>query len=103
ILSGVYRYHYSYPTRRSSYLVAEGLDESTATKKGLIDAATVGLGVVLPAARIVKPILGDAAAAVGANVGLGMAGRGATAALLERSEEHTSELQSRENLVCRLL
>src|SRR5690606_40666589 len=25
------------------------------------------------------------------------------AALLERSEEHTSELQSRENLVCRLL
>src|SRR5690606_40949862 len=28
---------------------------------------------------------------------------GAKAALAERSEEHTSELQSRENLVCRLL
>jgi len=73
--------------------VAEGLDESTATKKGLIDAATVGLGVVLPAARIVKPILGDAAAAVGANVGLGMAGRGATAALLESNGYHSQAAQ----------
>src|SRR5690606_39368083 len=31
------------------------------------------------------------------------AGRAATAVVLCRSEEHTSELQSRENLVCRLL
>src|SRR5690606_18148516 len=29
--------------------------------------------------------------------------RGVRAAVLQRSEEHTSELQSRENLVCRLL
>src|SRR5690606_41398465 len=29
--------------------------------------------------------------------------QGALAGALERSEEHTSELQSRENLVCRLL
>src|SRR5690606_39787356 len=28
-------------------------------------------------------------------------GRGGVAALMTRSEEHTSELQSRENLVCR--
>lgn len=63
--------------------VAEGLDESTATKKALIDAATVGVGVALPAAKFVKPLLGDVAIAVGANVGLGMAGRGATAKLLE--------------------
>ncbi|HAA40979.1 MAG TPA: hypothetical protein DCE36_12995, partial [Pseudomonas sp.] len=63
--------------------MAEGLDESTATKKGLIDAATVGIGVALPAAKFVKPLLGDLAIAVGANVGLGMAGRGATAKLLE--------------------
>ncbi|MCB2251788.1 hypothetical protein KTQ74_07780 [Pseudomonas chlororaphis] len=63
--------------------MAEGLDESTATYKGLIDAATVGIGAVLPAARFVGPVAGDAAIAVGANVGLGMAGRGATAALLE--------------------
>lgn len=63
--------------------MAEGLDESTATKKALIDAATVGVGVALPAAKFVKPLLGDVAIAVGANVGLGMAGRGATAKLLE--------------------
>lgn len=63
--------------------MAEGLDESTATKKGLIDAATTGIGVALPAAKFVKPLLGDLAIAVGANVGLGMAGRGATAKLLE--------------------
>jgi hypothetical protein len=63
--------------------MAEGLDEETATYKGAIDAATVGVGAVLPAARFVKPLLGDAAIAVGANIGLGMAGRGATAKLLE--------------------
>lgn len=63
--------------------MAQGIDENTATLKGLIDAGTVGIGAVLPAARFVKPILGDAAIAVGANVGLGMADRGATAALLE--------------------
>lgn len=73
--------------------MAEGLDESTATKKGLIDAATVGIGVALPAAKFVKPILGDAAIAVGANVGLGMAGRGATAALLESNGYHSQAAQ----------
>ena len=73
--------------------MAEGLDESTATKKGLIDAATTGIGVALPAARFVKPILGDAAIAVGANVGLGMAGRGATAALLESNGYHSQAAQ----------
>src|SRR2546430_5847609 len=36
--------------------------------------------------------------AVGAEQGLGQVGR-----VLERSEEHTSELQSQSNLVCRLL
>lgn len=72
--------------------MAEGLDESTATKKGLIDAATTGIGVALPAARFVKPILGDAAIAVGANVG-GMAGRGATAALLESNGYHSQAAQ----------
>lgn len=63
--------------------MAEGLDESTATKKGLIDAATTGIGVALPAAKFVKPLMGDLAIAVGANVGLGMGGRAATAKLLE--------------------
>ncbi|NVZ61259.1 hypothetical protein HX867_04115 [Pseudomonas gingeri] len=65
--------------------VAEGLDEGTATGKAFIDAATVGVGAFLPAARFVGPVIGDAAIAVGANVGLGMAGRGGTAALLEHN------------------
>lgn len=73
--------------------VAEGLDESTATKKALIDAATVGVGVALPAAKFVKPLLGDLSIAVGANVGLGMAGRGATAALLESNGYHSQAAQ----------
>lgn len=63
--------------------MAEGLDESTATLKGVLDATTVGIGAIMPAARFVGPVLGDAAIAVGANVGLGAAGRGLTAQLLE--------------------
>ncbi len=73
--------------------VAEGLDESTATQKGLIDAATIGIGAVLPAAKFVKPLLGDVSIAVGANVGLGMAGRGATAKLLESNGYHSQAAQ----------
>ncbi|WP_443692010.1 hypothetical protein ACRZ5O_22540 [Pseudomonas protegens] len=68
--------------------MAEGIDETTATLKGLIDAGTVGIGAVMPAARFVGPVMGDAAIAVGANVGLGMAGRGATGALLESNGYH---------------
>jgi hypothetical protein len=75
--------------------MAEGLDESTATLKGVIDATTVGVGAVLPAARFVKPLLGDAAIAVGANVGLGMAGRGATAELLDGGGYHAQAAQYR--------
>jgi len=73
--------------------MAEGLDEETATYKGAIDATTMGVGAVLPAARFVKPLLGDAAVAVGANVGLGMAGRGATAKLLESNGYTTQAAQ----------
>lgn len=73
--------------------MAEGLDESTATQKGLIDAATMGVGAVLPAAKFVKPLLGDVSIAVGANVGLGMAGRGATSALLESNGYHSQAAQ----------
>lgn len=73
--------------------IAEGLDPETATKKGLIDAATVGIGAALPAARFVKPLLGDLGIAVGANVGLGMAGRGATAVLLDSNGYHAQAEQ----------
>lgn len=73
--------------------VAEGLDESTATKKGLIDAATMGIGAVLPAAKFVKPLLGDISIAVGANVALGMTGRGVTGKLLESNGYHSQAAQ----------
>ncbi|QXZ11682.1 hypothetical protein KVQ82_16440 [Pseudomonas sp. AO-1] len=72
---------------------AEGIDEATAYGKGTIDALTIGVGAVLPAARFVKPLLGDAAIAVGANVGLGIAGRSATAALLESGGYHLQAAQ----------
>jgi hypothetical protein len=75
--------------------MAEGLDESTATLKGVVDAATMGVGAVLPAAKFVKPLLGDAAIAVGANVGLGMAGRGLAAELLEGGGYHAQAAQYR--------
>ncbi|WPE28056.1 hypothetical protein PshuTeo1_37910 [Pseudomonas hunanensis] len=75
--------------------MAEGIDEDTASLKGLIDAGTVGIGAILPAARFVGPVLGDAAIAVGANVGLGMAGRGATAAILESGGYTTQAAQYR--------
>ena len=63
--------------------MAEGIDETTASLKGLIDASTIGVGAVLPAAKFVKPLLGDLAIAVGANTGLGIASRAGTSALLE--------------------
>lgn len=62
---------------------ADGVDDATATAQGLIEGVTTTVGAGLPAARFVKPILGDAVITVGANVGLGMASRGATATLLE--------------------
>lgn len=63
--------------------MSEGIDESTASKKAAIDASVLGVGTLLPGGHIVKNLLGDAALTVGANVGLGMASRGATSALLE--------------------
>lgn len=73
------------PAGYSGEIVAEseGIDPSTARKKGLIDAATYGIGAVLPAARIMKSVLPDLAVTTAANVGLGVASRGGTAALLE--------------------
>lgn len=73
------------PAGYSGEIVAEseGIDPGTARVKGLIDAATYSIGAVLPAARIMKSVLPDLAATTAANVGLGIASRGGTAALLE--------------------
>src|SRR5690606_41625340 len=91
----------SFPTRRSSDLPDEILaqiglgvpfgigvfeGEAKGSEKLAVHAASAGDGIVLP-----RPVEGD-------DVGRAL-GNGDRL----RSEEHTSELQSRENLVCRLL
>src|SRR2546430_13380942 len=52
--------------------------------------------LVVPELREVGPVLGEGAED-------GLFERGRLGGLLPRSEEHTSELQSQSNLVCRLL
>ena len=73
------------PAGYSGEIVAEseGIDPGTARVKGMIDAATYGVGAVLPAARILKSVVPDLAVTTAANVGLGVASRGGTSALLE--------------------
>lgn len=68
-----------------SDLKAKGVDTGTALGAGVVQGAAASIGAVLPAARIVGPLLGDAALTVGANVGLGIASRGATGSILERN------------------
>src|SRR5690606_39466582 len=91
----------SFPTRRSSdLLVAVGLIGTTVVPYNLfLHAAAVrerwSGPEHLPVARLDLTV----SIALGAVVSMAVV---ATAASL-RSEEHTSELQSRENLVCRLL
>lgn len=80
---------------KQSGMYNDGLDESTATLKGVIEGTTTGVGALLPAAKFVKPLLGDATIAVGANVGLGVAQRGATAELLEGGGYHAQAAQYR--------
>lgn len=72
-----------YAAKRSA--MAKGVDESTATGVGLIEGATTTVGIGMPGARLVKSVAGDLAAVGAANVGLGVAQRGATAELLERN------------------
>lgn len=67
---------------RTETAISEGIDPGTAQKLGAVEGLTMGAGAVLPAARFVGPVLGDAAIAVGANVGLGIAHRGASAEIL---------------------
>src|SRR5690606_41900967 len=89
---------HSFPTRRSSDLVvgAAGIDQ-----RGDVRVVEAGEDLGLAA---------EAFAAAGAERGQGedldrglLPGHALFAVRAMRSEEHTSELQSRENLVCRLL
>src|SRR5690606_41306486 len=80
-----------FPPRRSSDLRAPGRPP----RRGSSPASTGGFRPACPPAT--APSTGPAAAPPACPTGARTPGRP------DRSEEHTSELQSRENLVCRLL
>lgn len=88
LLAGVPEY-----TTSKTLAESEGIDSSTASTKGIIDSTVMGVGAILPAARIFRGVVPDLAAAVGANVGLGVAGRGATSLLLEENGYTTQAAQ----------
>src|SRR5690606_41861217 len=91
----LYRHLHSFPTRRSSDLTRRKT-QSLTTRPGEMPPE---FKKWLPA---VSRFLRSARHIPGAN--LTAAGCSLAADVLDaRSEEHTSELQSRENLVCRLL
>src|SRR5690242_21466619 len=86
-------YLHSFPTRRSSDLSAISFTSPSNNPQvlGLVSmiAATSGPSLSLSACASTWP--------------LGLAGTSSTVKPAKRSEEHTSELQSHVNLVCRLL
>src|SRR5690606_40482996 len=86
---GDHRDLHSFPTRRSSDLQYSGLTRPKRCLETQCDS-DASFRYLMSSARVI-----DASV----NVWSGVAVDGATL----RSEEHTSELQSRENLVCRLL
>src|SRR5690606_40213638 len=91
----VHRVLHSFPTRRSSDLLRLVVEEREWVADLVGDAGQFGRGVVGIRVGVVRADGDDVDRSVGV----------VTAQLHEalRSEEHTSELQSRENLVCRLL
>ncbi|NWC74297.1 hypothetical protein HX823_09425 [Pseudomonas sp. P7759] len=74
---------------------ADGVDDATATAHGLIEGVATTIGAGLPGARFVSNLAGDAAIAVGANVGIGVAQRAASAELLDRNGYHAQAAQYR--------
>src|SRR5690606_41487652 len=94
---------HSFATRRSSDLPAAHRDEAEAGVRGVFGpgraaAGRAAAGRAAEGRAAVRPA--PEAAAVVADLELEVAPRQRRR---PRSEEHTSELQSRENLVCRLL
>lgn len=80
---------------RKRTAMAEGIDENTATWLGVTEGVVTGVGAAIPAAGFAKSLGGDAALAISANVGLGMAHRGVSAALLESGGYQTQAAQYR--------
>src|SRR5690606_41545618 len=82
----------SFPTRRSSDLLGNRfLSDSLRLSSDDLSAIYTGLGI----AGLIATFWHEREQSAGA--------ASDHAELIKRSEEHTSELQSRENLVCRLL
>src|SRR5690606_41708989 len=87
---------HSFPTRRSSDLVQ--VDTAWVARLRAI------LGLAERIVDLASGLLGLAVAiVVGNTIRLEIQNRSVEIEVTKRSEEHTSELQSRENLVCRLL
>src|SRR5690606_41804038 len=89
----------SIPTRRSSDLIRHALPLEKFTP-------AVGQGSIAVESHVsldptIRQLVIEAAHHV--DTGYRLAAERSYLRVLERSEEHTSELQSRENLVCRLL
>src|SRR5690606_40490062 len=95
---GHYRHLHSFPTRRSSDLLAL-VEQQAGTDLDITVLDVVLLGRTPHHSAMQGENAHDLELARDALVAVGMLG------FVERSrsEEHTSELQSRENLVCRLL
>src|SRR5690606_41794287 len=92
--NGVQQYHHSFPTRRSSDLTRLGAAAKGGFHQvGFHPTGLIGaFGCALAAARL-----------LGLDAERTVQAQGIALSFASRSEEHTSELQSRENLVCRLL
>src|SRR5690606_41359094 len=98
---GIHRDLHSFPTRRSSDLAFTGAVERREGKFEVAEGSTILLDEIgdmpLPAqAKLLNVLQSKKFMRVGGNKLI-------NADVRIRSEEHTSELQSRENLVCRLL
>src|SRR5690606_39906791 len=101
--SGPSRVLPSFPTRRSSDLEREILDMATriasaGAQIGLTEGEVLGFAAALSSVGIEAEAGGTAISKVMLLTRNAVMDGGEA-----RSEEHTSELQSRENLVCRLL
>lgn len=70
-------------TNRTIDLGAQGVDDATAIKGGIISGVTVGAGGIVPGSGIVKGKAADLLATIGINTGLGAGERYATNQLLE--------------------
>ncbi|MGP5331938.1 hypothetical protein [Pseudomonas helleri] len=71
--------------QRFTELKGQGVDTKTAAIAGAIEGSVIGVGAILPAARLLSAPVADLAVTAGANVGLGIAARGGVGSVLEKN------------------